>query len=188
MVGETRFGSGHATSVTPIFNRRLGPLRLRKSFQFRNRNMKRRLRVLGVLDVVRVVRIAQRKLGGATAMSSIDHASDAATRLFAGGRLDEFVDAANQVGLCEQPILLRRRMESFAASTGDFLGSTFATDPSTSLVRVPCGNRVASKCVPCSRKYWGDALHLIRAGIVGGAKGVNEAVAENPLFFVALPD
>src|SRR4051794_1096012 len=34
-------------------------------------------------------------------------------------------------------------------------------------VLAPCGNRRASVCLPCSKRYSGDAYHLLRAGLSG---------------------
>ena len=52
-------------------------------------------------------------------------------------------------------------------------------------VYVPCKNRRASVCEPCSKTYQGDAFQLIRAGLQGG-KGVPSEVAERPALFVTL--
>ncbi len=41
-------------------------------------------------------------------------------------------------------------------------------------------------CPACSDRYAADAFHLVRAGVVGGAKGVPESVTARPRAFVTL--
>jgi hypothetical protein len=47
---------------------------------------------------------------------------------------------------------------------------------------VPCGNRRASRCKPCSAVYKGDAWQLITAGLAGG-KGIPATVSDHPCTF-----
>ncbi|WP_431876176.1 replication initiator [Amycolatopsis sacchari] len=51
---------------------------------------------------------------------------------------------------------------------------------------VPCGNRRAAVCPTCSDRYAADAFHLIRAGLLGGTKGVPETVTTRPRAFLTL--
>ena len=50
----------------------------------------------------------------------------------------------------------------------------------------PCGNRRSAVCPSCSDRYAADAFHLIRAGLVGGHKGIPESVTDRPRAFVTL--
>jgi hypothetical protein len=50
----------------------------------------------------------------------------------------------------------------------------------------PCNNRRASMCPSCSWLYRGDAWQLLRAGIVGGHKGIPASIATHPELFVTL--
>jgi hypothetical protein len=49
----------------------------------------------------------------------------------------------------------------------------------------PCGNRRASVCPACSRRYQRDAYQIIRTLLVGG-KGVPDTVAQHPAVFPTL--
>ncbi|MCT9931876.1 replication initiation protein [Planotetraspora sp. A-T 1434] len=51
---------------------------------------------------------------------------------------------------------------------------------------VACGNRRASRCPSCSEVYRADTFHLIRAGLLGGDKGVPSSVREHPRALVTL--
>ncbi|NKQ57576.1 replication initiation protein [Amycolatopsis sp. K13G38] len=53
-------------------------------------------------------------------------------------------------------------------------------------ILVPCGNRRESVCPACSDRYAADAFHLIRAGLVGGTKGIPESITSKPRAFVTL--
>jgi hypothetical protein len=53
-------------------------------------------------------------------------------------------------------------------------------------VLVPCGNRREAVCPACSDRYAADAFHLIRAGLIGGSKGVPESVTGKPRAFLTL--
>jgi hypothetical protein len=108
--------------------------------------------------------------------------------LFEVMRRPEYRDWEQQVhsiGGCENPIQLVGRTITADAETGAVLHVfDSATQPYGRLM-VPCGNRRASRCEPCSRLYQRDTFHLIRAGLVGG-KGVPSAVAVHPRVFATL--
>ena len=53
-------------------------------------------------------------------------------------------------------------------------------------ILAPCGNRRASVCPACSDRYAGDAFHLLRAGLAGGAKDVPTTVTDKPRAFLTL--
>jgi Replication initiator protein, pSAM2 len=83
-------------------------------------------------------------------------------------------------GGCSHPIHLSGAWQVADAVSGEILarkgGEIFA----------PCGNRRATVCPACSDRYAADAFHLVRAGLVGGHKGIPETVAGKPRFFVTL--
>ncbi|MTD53885.1 replication initiator [Amycolatopsis pithecellobii] len=81
---------------------------------------------------------------------------------------------------CAKPIRLAGAHQLQDAATGRVLhhigGEIF----------VPCGNRRATVCPTCSDRYAADAFHLIRAGLIGGTKGVPETVTARPRAFLTL--
>ncbi|RBM19401.1 replication initiation protein [Prauserella sp. PE36] len=81
---------------------------------------------------------------------------------------------------CARPIRLAGAHQLHDATTGQVLhhhgGDIF----------VPCGNRRSAVCPACSDRYAADAFHLIRAGLIGGTKGVPQTVTDRPRTFVTL--
>jgi hypothetical protein len=81
---------------------------------------------------------------------------------------------------CARPIRLAGAHQLQDATTGKVLhhhgGDIFA----------PCGNRRSAVCPACSDRYAADAFHLVRAGLIGGSKGVPESVTSKPRAFVTL--
>jgi hypothetical protein len=81
---------------------------------------------------------------------------------------------------CARPIRLGGAHQLQDATTGAVLychgGDIF----------VPCGNRRSAVCPACSDRYAADAFHLMRAGLIGGSKGVPESVTDRPRSFVTL--
>ncbi|PWV84605.1 hypothetical protein SAMN05421630_101714 [Prauserella marina] len=81
---------------------------------------------------------------------------------------------------CAKPIRLTGAHQLQDTRTGTVLhhhgGDIFA----------PCGNRRSAVCPACSDRYAADAFHLVRAGLVGGTKGVPTAVTDRPRAFVTL--
>jgi hypothetical protein len=87
---------------------------------------------------------------------------------------------------CARPILLGGHTRTIEASTGRILSTAYTTDTMPDgVIYKPCGNRRASACPSCSRRYQRDAYQVIRAGLVGG-KGVPATVARHPALFVTL--
>lgn len=105
--------------------------------------------------------------------------------LAGSARWGEFVDALGRVGSCEHPIKVVGTAHRINAATGEVLSSYSSRQEPGGVTYLPCGNRRAAWCLPCSRRYAGDVYQLIRAGIAGG-KTVPAQVAENPLVFVTL--
>jgi hypothetical protein len=84
------------------------------------------------------------------------------------------------VGGCARPIRLTGSSRVHDADSGALLHSFTGT------VLTACGNRRDSVCPPCSRVYSADAFHLVRAGLIGGAKGVPDTITDRPRAFVTL--
>jgi hypothetical protein len=54
------------------------------------------------------------------------------------------------------------------------------------IIFIPCGSRRAAVCPPCSQVYAADAFHIVRAGLLGGSKGVPASVTTAPSLFGTL--
>ncbi|HVV09224.1 replication initiator [Amycolatopsis sp.] len=80
---------------------------------------------------------------------------------------------------CAKPIRLtgtHRLEDATGTALHHFAGELF----------VPCGNRRESVCPACSDRYAADAFHLVRAGLLGGTKGIPESITTKPRAFVTL--
>lgn len=84
------------------------------------------------------------------------------------------------IGGCARPIRLTGGYSLIDATTGSVIHDHDGD------VMVPCNNRRESVCPTCSDRYAADAFHLVRAGLVGGSKGVPETVTAHPRAFVTL--
>ncbi|MEV0971597.1 replication initiator [Microtetraspora glauca] len=101
-----------------------------------------------------------------------------------GGLRRRYRDLA-RLGGCVQPIRVRGEMSHVGAdgiqrkvySTRGEIGG---------VLLVACGNRRASRCPACAEVYRADTFHLIRAGLLGGDKGVPDSVREHPRALVTL--
>jgi hypothetical protein len=98
---------------------------------------------------------------------------------------DAWSEALSRVGNCVNPIRLVGRSETIDTTTGEVVSTYSSEDEPLGVTYIPCGNRRAKVCPPCSRLYAADVFHQIRAGAVGG-KTVPETVAENPLVFATV--
>ena len=87
-----------------------------------------------------------------------------------------------QLGGCEHPVYLRGRTIVRARATGAVLAVFDAASQPGGVLMLPCGNRRASRCSPCSQVYKDDTFHMLNAGLMGG-KGVPESVASHPRVF-----
>ncbi|GLW31891.1 replication initiator [Actinoplanes regularis] len=83
---------------------------------------------------------------------------------------------------CTRPVRLAGTMTTIEAATGRILSEHHTADMPDGVIYKPCGNRRASVCPACSKRYQNDAYQLVRAGLVGG-KGVPEQVATHPAVF-----
>ena len=98
---------------------------------------------------------------------------------------DAWSEALARVGNCAHPVKLHGHSQRIDTATGEILGSYSSASEPLGVTHVRCGNRRASVCPSCSRRYAADTFHLIRAGVAGG-KTVPETVADNPLVFATL--
>ena len=99
------------------------------------------------------------------------------------GSFSDWADTAASVNNCVTPIRLVGRSETFSTRTGEVVGTFSSEDAPLGVLYVPCGNRRAAVCPPCSRVYARDTFELLRSGVSGG-KTIPDAVADNPLLFV----
>lgn len=81
---------------------------------------------------------------------------------------------------CTDPIRLTGESHQLDSATGQILHSYSTHDEPHGQLMVRCGNRRASRCPACAETYRQDTFHLIRAGLVGGDKGVPATVGSHP--------
>ncbi|MEU0520778.1 replication initiator [Streptosporangium sp. NPDC006007] len=87
---------------------------------------------------------------------------------------------------CAEPVRLTGETVTVDASSGQVLHTyTTAAEPHGQLL-VRCGNRRASRCAACAETYRRDTFHLIRAGLLGGSKGVPATVRTHPRVLATL--
>jgi hypothetical protein len=99
------------------------------------------------------------------------------------GSFSAWAETAASVGNCVNPIRLVGSSETVDTRTGEVVGGFCSGDAPLGVLYVPCGNRRANVCPPCSRTYARDTFELLRAGVSGG-KTIPTTVADNPLLFV----
>lgn len=86
---------------------------------------------------------------------------------------------------CARPIRLKGSTRLVNKSTGEVRTAYASIQELDGSAWVPCGNRRAAACEPCSERYRGDAWQLITTGLAGG-KGIPASVAEHPCTFATL--
>lgn len=103
-----------------------------------------------------------------------------------GRALDRWIDQVRSLRGCTHPVRLAGEKIRIDVGTGEIL-SLYSTahEPRGELL-VRCKNRRASVCPACSEEYRSDAYQLIKAGIMGGSKGVPISVGRHPRVFVTL--
>ncbi|WP_370069522.1 replication initiator protein RepSA [Streptacidiphilus sp. MAP5-3] len=99
---------------------------------------------------------------------------------------DRWRQQITRTGGCAAPIRLRGWTKTLDRRSGAVLHHYATTDEPGGVLRVACGNRRASRCPSCATVYAADTYHLIRAGLVGGSKGVGDAVRTHPRVFATL--
>ncbi|MGW0192017.1 replication initiator [Nonomuraea sp. NPDC003201] len=81
---------------------------------------------------------------------------------------------------CREPIRLTGESDTVDHHTGELLRHyTTVHEPHGQLL-VRCGNRRQARCPACAETYRRDTFHLIRAGLLGGDKGVPATVRTHP--------
>jgi len=90
--------------------------------------------------------------------------------------------AATRTNECARPVRLRGSTQLVDMATGETRVLYSSTQELDGFAWVPCGNRRASSCPPCSTRYKADAWQLITTGL-GGGKGIPETVADHPCTF-----
>lgn len=108
-----------------------------------------------------------------------------AGRLAEGGFLSRY-DLMRRAGWCERPIRLLGQVHAVDRTSGEVRTGYSSRGEADGLLYIACGNRRASLCRPCSRRYAGDAFQLGAAGVRGGAKGVPSEVSTHPAVFLTL--
>jgi hypothetical protein len=86
---------------------------------------------------------------------------------------------------CVRPVRLTGQLHTVDKTTGQILATRHTHELPDGVVYVPCGDRRASVCPPCSETYRADTYQLIKAGLVGG-KGIPDTVRDHPAVFVTL--
>ncbi len=79
--------------------------------------------------------------------------------------------ARRRVHDCERPIRLRGATKLVNPTTGETRTLYASAQELDGTTWIPCGNRRAAACEPCSRQYQGDAWQLVTTGLAGG-KGI----------------
>ncbi|GAA1626751.1 replication initiator [Actinoplanes couchii] len=83
---------------------------------------------------------------------------------------------------CTRPVRLAGILATVEAATGRLLAARSTADMPDGVIYKPCGNRRASVCPACSKRYQNDAYQVVRTGLIGG-KGVPEQVGAHPAVF-----
>ncbi|MEV4183410.1 replication initiator [Streptosporangium canum] len=103
-----------------------------------------------------------------------------------GKDLTRWLEQTARLGGCAEPIRLTGETHTIDAASGEVLHTyTTAHEPHGQLL-VRCGNRRASRCPGCAETYRRDTFHLIRAGLLGGSKGVPATVRTHPRVLATL--
>ena len=98
-------------------------------------------------------------------------------------QLHDFLAQGDGCGWCRHPI----RLHGYATrgTNGDRMVVFSSASLPDGVVLKACGSRSELQCPACATVYWGDARHLVRAGLEGG-KGVDESVSTHPAGFLTL--
>ena len=104
-------------------------------------------------------------------------------RVAARPDFDRWRHQITRTGGCAAPIRMRGWTRTTDRRTGVVLHQFSTHDQPDGVLRLACGNRRASRCPSCAATYSADTYHLIRAGLVGGTKGVGTGVRTHPRVF-----
>jgi hypothetical protein len=97
----------------------------------------------------------------------------------------DWVEHVRPAAGCVRPIRLAGASLTLEAETGRVLSTVDTAGMPDGVIYKACGNRRASACPTCAKRYQRDAYQVVRTGLVGG-KGVPEHVALHPALFVTL--
>ena len=86
---------------------------------------------------------------------------------------------------CARPVRLSGSTRLVNTTTGEVRTVYSSGQEVDGTTWIPCGNRRAAVCEPCSATYKRDAWGLITAGLAGG-KGIPASVADHPCTFATL--
>ncbi|GAA4588676.1 replication initiator protein RepSA [Planotetraspora phitsanulokensis] len=103
-----------------------------------------------------------------------------------GKDLSRWLEQVARLRGCTEPIRLTGESLTLDAATGEVLHRYSSEQEPQGHLMVRCGNRRASRCPSCAETYRADTFHLIRAGLLGGSKGVPQTVRTHPRVFATL--
>ncbi len=86
---------------------------------------------------------------------------------------------------CARPVRLKGSTQLVNTTTGEVRIVYSSDQELDGTTLIPCGNRRAAVCEPCSATYKRDAWGVITAGL-GGGKGIPATVADHPCTFATL--
>ncbi|MFI7049520.1 replication initiator [Streptosporangium sandarakinum] len=103
-----------------------------------------------------------------------------------GRDLTRWLHQVDRLRGCSDPIRLTGETSTLDPATGEILHRYSTRDEPHGQLLVRCGNRRASRCPACAETYRADTFHLIRAGLLGGDKGVPATVSTHPRVLATL--
>ncbi|GGT00676.1 replication initiation protein [Planobispora rosea] len=97
-----------------------------------------------------------------------------------GKDLNRWFQQVDRLHGCSAPVRLVGDVSTVDPATGEVLHHYSTSGEPHGQLLVRCGNRRASRCPACAETYRADTFHLIRAGLLGGDKGVPATVSTHP--------
>lgn len=105
---------------------------------------------------------------------------------YSGRDLNRWLRQVDRLRGCSDPIRLTGEVSTLDSTTGEILHRYSTQGEPHGQLLVRCGNRRASRCPACAETYRADTFHLIRAGLLGGDKGVPATVSTHPRVLATL--
>ncbi|MEU0521479.1 replication initiator [Streptosporangium sp. NPDC006007] len=103
-----------------------------------------------------------------------------------GRDLNRWLQQVDRLRGCSDPVRLVGEVSTLDPGTGEVLHHYSTGGEPHGQLLVRCGNRRASRCPACAETYRADTFHLIRAGLLGGDKGVPATVSAHPRVLATL--
>ncbi|MGW7477126.1 replication initiator [Nonomuraea muscovyensis] len=103
-----------------------------------------------------------------------------------GRDLNRWLHQVERLRGCSDPVRLVGEVSALDPTTGELLHHYTTDHEPHGHLLVRCGNRRASRCPACAETYRADTFHLIRAGLLGGDKGVPATVGNHPRVLATL--